>query len=489
MQGKKDYQEKLFISFQLSDRIPQENFYRRLKESLDLSFVRRHTCHLYGSEGQKSIDPVVFFKLMLIGYLENTNSDRKILEQASMRMDMLYFLDYDIDEELPWHSTLSRTRKLYGDELFLLVFRKVLSLCVERGMVNGQMQAVDSAYVKANASMDSLVAKQIEEGTVGYLQELSQNEEPAQPKSWSNSKWTSTTDPDARISKKKHQQLQLNYAAQVSVDTASHVICGALADYADKRDSRSMKAVVKQTYVGLETQGITVQEVLADTNYSSGSVLKFLDEQGIGGFIPCHGGYKPERGEFTYDKEKRCYVCPQGKMLPFKNFSFRAGRARRVYWSSKTVCGSCSQKESCAGKRGFKMLEETVYKSLYDSMHQKVTSKRGKRMRKLRSATVEPVLASLLCFFGMRRVNSKGISSANKHVLMAATAYNIKKMMRYSKPKQPIAAVLAEVGATAGLKQTIFLIYQQVEVYFNRIRTSRSIALRKHPTLSVNIEY
>lgn len=155
MQGKKNYQEKLFITFQLSDRIPEENFYRRLKEALDLSFVRRYTSHLYGSEGQKSIDPVVFFKLMLVGYLENTSSDRKILEQASMRMDMLYFLDYDIDEALPWHSTLSRTRKLYGEELFLLVFRKVLSLCVERGMVNGQMQAVDSAYVKANAAMDS----------------------------------------------------------------------------------------------------------------------------------------------------------------------------------------------------------------------------------------------------------------------------------------------------------------------------------------------
>lgn len=55
---------------------------------------------------------------MLIGYMENIASDRKIVEQASMRLDMLYFLNYDIDESLPWHSTLSRTRKLYGKELF-----------------------------------------------------------------------------------------------------------------------------------------------------------------------------------------------------------------------------------------------------------------------------------------------------------------------------------------------------------------------------------
>ena len=119
MQGKKQYNEKLFLSFRLSDRIPNDNFYRRLKEVLDLSFITKQTQQYYGNEGQKSIDPVVFFKLMLIGYIENLNSDRKIIEHASMRMDMLYFIDYDIDEILPWHSTLSRTRKLYGDELFL----------------------------------------------------------------------------------------------------------------------------------------------------------------------------------------------------------------------------------------------------------------------------------------------------------------------------------------------------------------------------------
>ena len=76
MQGKKDYQEKLFTHFQLSDRIPVENFYRRLKAVLDLSFLYKLTKGYYGTCGQKSIDPVVFFKLSLVGYLENIISDR-----------------------------------------------------------------------------------------------------------------------------------------------------------------------------------------------------------------------------------------------------------------------------------------------------------------------------------------------------------------------------------------------------------------------------
>ena len=106
MQGHKAYSEKLFTSFQLSSRVPATNFYRRLKEELDLNFIRKQTQAYYGSEGQSSIDPVVFFKLILIGYLENLNSDRKIIAHCSMRLDILYYLGYDIDEELPWHSTI-----------------------------------------------------------------------------------------------------------------------------------------------------------------------------------------------------------------------------------------------------------------------------------------------------------------------------------------------------------------------------------------------
>ena len=169
MQGKKDYQEKLFAQFQLSERVPAHNFYRRLKEILDLNFLYSLTKQYYGSSGQKSIDPVVFFKLCLVGYLENIISDRNLIQHSSMRLDILYFLGYDIDEELPWHSTISRTRQLYPEEVFEQVFTKVLTMCVEKGMVSGHTQAIDSAPVKANASMDSLELKVPKEELEAYL--------------------------------------------------------------------------------------------------------------------------------------------------------------------------------------------------------------------------------------------------------------------------------------------------------------------------------
>ena len=81
-----------------------------------------------------------------------------------MRMDILYFIGYDIDEPLPWHSTVSRTRQLYPATIFESLFNKVFALCVDKGMVSGHTQAMDrggghSAPVKANASMESLELK------------------------------------------------------------------------------------------------------------------------------------------------------------------------------------------------------------------------------------------------------------------------------------------------------------------------------------------
>ena len=137
-----------------------------------MDYLYELTKEYYGSSGQKSIDPVVFFKLCLVGYLENIITDRKLITHCSMRLDILYFLGYAIDEELPWHSTISRTRQLFPEAIFEQVFTKVLELCINKGMVSGHTQVIDSAPVKANASMDSLELKVPEEDLEAYLSKV-----------------------------------------------------------------------------------------------------------------------------------------------------------------------------------------------------------------------------------------------------------------------------------------------------------------------------
>jgi transposase len=141
MQGRKQLTPQLFYQLSLDQLVPEDNFYRRINNHLNLDFLYPATKQYYGSEGQQSIDPVVFFKILLVGYLNNINSDRALLAYCNNCLDVRLFLGYDLNESLPWHSTISRTRQLFGEEVFLGLFRKILSLCVKSGMVRGKRQA------------------------------------------------------------------------------------------------------------------------------------------------------------------------------------------------------------------------------------------------------------------------------------------------------------------------------------------------------------
>jgi transposase len=272
----------------------------------------------YGTSGQKSIDPVVFFKFCLVGYLENITSDRQLVGHCGMRMDILYFLDYDIDEELPWHSTISRTRQLFPEAVFEKCFTEVFKMCVDAGMVSGHTQAIDSAPVKANASMDSLELKVPKEELSEHLKKIRHiskrdRETPvrkakenkagetaqtisaskkelqaieSRTKKWSDgqdqrpgagnkgSRYTSNkthyspTDPDARISVKPGKARKLNYLSQLTVDTANHVISDIQAYHADGKDNQQLPDIVKRVKGRLWQAGMLWENCVADTGYS-----------------------------------------------------------------------------------------------------------------------------------------------------------------------------------------------------------------------------
>lgn len=510
MQGKKDYQEKLFTDFQLSERIPETNFYRRLKAVLDLGFMRGLTKDYYGDCGQKSIDPVVFMKLMLVGYLENLPTDRGLMQHCAMRLDLLYFLGYDIDEPLPWHSTLSRTRALLPDEVFTEAFERVLKMCIEKGMVGGHTQAIDSAPIKANASMDSLELKvphsdleehlrkvramsAVDKQALNVNKEKGQNEDrkqtprrkskqnkasdeqrklsatkdqlqeiAARNRKWSsqqterpgarnnNSKYTSNkthyspVDPDARISVKPGKARKLNYHAQMAVDTEHHVITHIAADFADKKDNQSLQEITSTLQARLRKQHLIWRNLAADAGYSSGSNYAFLEQQGIESYIPPHGTFKGGPEGFTYHKEGDYWLCRNNKKATFRKTFEEKGTLKNRYFTKRSDCKDCPFKTECIGKSHEKRIDITYYKEEYQRAIARVKSRYGQHLKRKRSATVEPVFGTLTQFMGLRKVNTRGIANANKCMLAAAMAYNLKKYLKFTKKQQESLAKRAK---------------------------------------------
>lgn len=468
MQGKKQHQEKLFQSVQLSERVPEDNIYRLLKKELEpqMQFLYKATKHLYGNTGNPGIDPIVFFKLIIVAYLENIISDRKLVSMSSMRLDILFFLGYDLDETIPVHSTVSRTRQLYPKELFESLFNKVFSMCVQTGMVGGHTQSIDSALVKANASMGSMELKQPQMSVEQFMAQSdeenklpekqspissstplaltpkdTENQEPNEGRKKhyvkrSNQTHYSPSDPDARLKTKTGKPMQLNYQSGMSVDTDHHVISHIQADFADENDDKHLVALIEKTKARLEENELQLENVLADTNFSTGPNYRYLEQENIQGFIPPQAGYKHEI-DFIYDEQNDTYTCRNNKVLTyFQFYTNSAGQLKKEYKSTKENCDGCPFRSSCLRKNyRTKKLTITAYRKEFGAAYERINSKKGRRMMRLRQSTVEPVFGSLINYFGMKKVNAKGIEAANKAMLGAAIAYNLKKYLKFNYKK------------------------------------------------------
>lgn len=467
MQGIKQRTPKLFYQFTLGDLVPADHAYRRIEQHLDLRVLYKQTRPLYGTEGQKSIDPVVFFKLCLLGYFNDITSDRRLQQYCSDSIAARWFLGYDIDEPLPVHSTISRTRQLYGTELFEQVFCQVLAMCVEAGLVEGKRQAVDSGLIKANASIDSMkrivimddaseYCRQVDAdntaGPSGLVQsddrapkagppdelrkvDRSPDEEPAKRKR-SNKTHVSASDPDARMARKPGKPTDMYYHGQISVDSQHGVIVGAMADYSNLDDHKSLPGLLERVESNLWRHHLEVEEILADSKYNTVSTIELCQQKGITAFMQNPSGYKREREGFTFDEQANAYICSQGAILAYKGEQPRRGYVNLLYRSRADDCRECPIRSQCiTGTSKTKQLTHSSGKALYDLMDDRLRTAHGRAMLASRKGIVEPVIGNGMDFNGMKKVYARGLAAADKHVLMASVSFNLKKWLRYGNPK------------------------------------------------------
>jgi transposase len=467
MQGIKQRTPKLFYQFALSDLVSADHPYRRIEQHLNLSFLYKKTRHLYGTEGQQSIDPVVFVKMCLLGYFNNITSDRGLCRYCTDSISARWFLGYDIDEALPVHSTLSRTRNLFGGELFEEVFCLVLGLCVDAGLVEGKRQAFDSGLVKANASIDSMQRIVIMNDASEYCRQVEQ--ENAEPDSLpdrskdsdpdgdapadslhsvdcmtegpvkrkrSNKTHVSASDLDARMARKTGKPTDMYYHGQISVDSQHGVIVGAMADYADLEDHKSLPGLLERVQSNLSGHGLAIEEILADSKYNTITTIEACQQKGITAFMQNPSGYKREREGFTFDEAANAYRCPQGAVLTYKGQQPCRDYFNNVYRSSSVDCANCPIRSQCiTGKSKVKRITHSSGKAMYDLMDGRLQSDYGRRMLAKRKGIVEPVIGNLMHHNGMKKVYGRGLAAAEKHVLMSSISFNLKKWLRYGAPK------------------------------------------------------
>ena len=110
----------------------------------------------------------------------------------------------------------------------------------------------------------------------------------------------------------------------------------------------------------------------------------------------------------------------------------------------------------------------TYYRDEYERNIARVESRRGTYMKSKRQSTVEPVFGTLTQFMSLRKINTIGLKQANKVMHLSATAYNLKKYLKFiSKTVKSdakslvfyfyghIALILFEISHFKALKKSI----------------------------------
>lgn len=480
MLGKKKFEPKLMYNFTIDELVPEDNLYRQIDKFLDLRFVYKECEKLYGKTGKPSIDPVVFFKLELYGYFENIISDRELIRRANDSLAARYFLGYDIDEKLPWHSTISRTRGLISKETFENIFSKILELCYQTGLIAGKHQSIDSTLVEANASLESVERKEPKLTVEEYINKTYEvNKEEQSPKEddeakinedhrselriersteksqkekgESNQNYESKTDSDSKMVSKPGKPSGLYYSTHYSADSKTRIITDVLTTYADRRDSEVLLEVYDRAEKRLDKFGLAIEEISADKGYCSGRNLREFERRNIRAYIPTkeyvNTSGNINSSEFSFDEVKNVFICPNQKELFFT--AYEKQKQRNRYRAKHKDCLECPLKARCCPKGKSRSVSQTIYYKEYQRLDKKLQTPAGRRASRIRKVVSEGLFAEGKMYHGLRKFMTRGIDKAQKRSYMIASVQNLKRLLMDMKRKlriavQKVADILVE---------------------------------------------
>ena len=172
--------EKNNSRINLDDLVPSDHLLRTLERLISFDWVRDKTRKYYSHTGKPSVDPTVLVKMLIIGYLYDIRSERRLVEDVSLNLAYRWYVGYDIDEKIPDHSIFTKARKRFGKELFIQIFEDVLKSCTKAGLVSAKEILIDSTIVRADASMNSIIEVNI--SPEEYWRKLDESEIPNSPR-------------------------------------------------------------------------------------------------------------------------------------------------------------------------------------------------------------------------------------------------------------------------------------------------------------------
>lgn len=436
MQGINHYQPQLFVYVNLEDLIPQKHILRKIDKIFDLSFVRKLTAKYYCStNGRPSIDPELFFRMILVGYIFGIKHDRRLCEDITCNIAYRWYCKLNLDDNVPDHSSLSKIRDRYGEDVFKEFFDEVIEICKKYGLVKGEKIITDSTLIEANASIDSMEAISTKENKedIHFKEKLS------------NKTHKSKSDPDSSLAQKRGQARKLRYKVHTCIDGDSRVILDNKLTTGCLHESNifiDQIEKIKRKY------NLPIEEVIADRAYGSADNLLTLKKQGITTFIPLFSTRvgkisDMENYDFRYDQQKDVYICPRGKHLTRRE----QNKNWVVYRSKSKDCNECSEKDACIAPKSNKGYNlRKIMRSIYQNFYEKEKSRMKEKafIEKLqeRMWKIEGIIAEAKQFHCLARAKYRGLKKVQIQSYMIGATQNLKRVLSCLNPTTYLCVLL-----------------------------------------------
>lgn len=392
-------QDDLFVVTSALARAPGHPFYERLNGVLAFhsfeAFVEERCARFYADTlGRPSIPPVVYFKMLFIGYFEGIDSERGIAWRVADSLALRAFLGYDLTQKTPDHSSVSRTRRLMDVETHAEVFQWVVTTLALEGLIEGKTLGVDATTLEANAALRTIVRRDTGETYQGFLVRLARAsgiETPTRADlakldkkrkgKGSNKDWTHPHDPDARITKMKDGRTHLAHKAEHAVDMDTGALVAVTLQGADQGDTDTIAQTVSEADENLKEAAEEpdakrqmtekpLAELVADKGYHSNDTMRALNNDTTRTYIS-----EPQRGRRKWEDN------PQAQAP--------------VYANRRRIRGT-----------------------------------RGKRLMRRRGELIERSFAHVYDTGGMRRTHLRHHTNILKRLLIHAGAFNLSLILR-----------------------------------------------------------
>jgi len=387
----KNPQSKLFhYGLNLEQRVPQDHILRKIKKKIDFNFIYKEVKDTYGENGNISVPPPVIVKMMLLLVLYNVRSERELINTIPMRLDWLWFLGYDLDDEIPNHSVLSKARSRWGVEVFKYFFETIVWQCVEAGLVNGNKLFLDASLIDADASNNSVVdTHNIEKYLNKSYRKLEKRLDNCdlQKATPVNSRYISTTDPDASVTSRGGKS-KLRYKTHRTLDPTHEVITATRITSGSIDDGDMLEEMVETHKANTQKD---LETAVADSKYGTIDNFLLLKDRGIKAHIPSLE--KTQRGsgrkkgifpkeDFTYNPKTDTFTCPAGHILKKRNYSGK--RNHYEYKAPSRLCAKCELRDKCTRSKDGRTLKRHARQAELDGILKHAKSTEAKRDIKTR---------------------------------------------------------------------------------------------------------